>query len=73
MGENYEADIIDEHEQGDAVAFNLIHDDTTRSYHGVMTNRAFETNDYRNTSELDYSSNSSTTRECGVISSCTIL
>ena len=72
MGENYDADIIDEHEQGDSAAFNPIHDDIPRSYHGV-TNRTLEMNDYRNTSELDYSSNSSTTRECGVTSSCKIL
>ena len=73
MGENYETDDIAELEQEVSAVFNPIHDDASGSEDGATTNHAFQTNNYLNTSELNYSSSSSTSRECGVISSCIIL
>ena len=72
LSENYETQIA-EQEQGEAPVFNSIHDGSQRSTDGARTNQEFITNDYPNTYELDYSSASSSTRECGVTSTCIIL
>ena len=72
LSENYETQIA-EQEQGEAAVFNSIHDGSQRSTDGATANQEFMTNDYPNTYELDYSSASSSTRECGVTSTCIIL
>ena len=72
LSENYETH-TGEQEQEEPAVFNSVHDGSQRSTEGATINQEFMTNNYPNTYELDYSSASSSTRECGVTSTCIIL